>query len=374
VLDPHDQKVPAPAAKRKNDIMKKWALTGARQPLQAMEVITPKPTGTEVLIEISHCGVCHTDLHFWEGEFNLGHGKKVTLEDRGTKFPLTLGHEIVGRVAAVGPDATGVTIGERRAVYPWIGCGKCVRCRGGDENLCDNPSSLGLFADGGFATHVIVPHSRYLFDIGDLDPALVSTFSCSGITVLGAIKKFGRMDPDSPVLIIGAGGLGHAAIATLKALGHKAIIVADIDETKRASALRAGATSVIDGRAEDVTEKIIKAAGGAVLYAIDFVNITRTATSAYNALGKGGLLVLIGVAGGELDLSLAGMVFTVRGVISSNAGNFEDLREIIELAKAGKLQPIPIERMPIADANDALRKLAAGKVTGRLVLENSLEG
>jgi alcohol dehydrogenase, propanol-preferring len=109
-----------------------------------MEVLTPKPTGTEVLVEITHCGVCHTDLHFWDGEFNLGRGKKVTLADRGTKLPTTLGHEIVGRVGAVGPESKGVNIGDLRAVYPWIGCGKCVRCLMGDENLCDDPSSLGL--------------------------------------------------------------------------------------------------------------------------------------------------------------------------------------------------------------------------------------
>ena len=108
-----------------------------------------------------------------------------------------------GKVAALGPDAIGVKVGDQRVIYPWIGCGKCARCRAGDENLCDNQSSLGLAVDGGFATHVVVPDSRYLFDLGDLDPALASTFACSGITALGAIKKFGRMDPESAALIIG---------------------------------------------------------------------------------------------------------------------------------------------------------------------------
>lgn len=356
--------------------MKKWALVGARKPLLPMEIATPTSSGTEVLIEMTHCGVCHTDLHFWHGEFNLGHGKKVTLEERGTKFPLTLGHEIVGKVVAMGPDATGVQIGDQRVVYPWIGCGKCARCRAGDENLCDKQSSLGLAVDGGFATHVLVPDGRYLFDLDGLDPALASTLACSGITVLGAIKKFGRMDPDSAVLIIGAGGLGHAAIATLIALGHRNIVVAEIDEGKRASALRAGAARVVDAGSGAVGEKIKEAAGGPVLYAIDFVNTTSTANLAFESLGKGGMLVLVGVAGGELDLSLAGMVFTVRCVTGSNTGNLDDLRTVMELAKAGKLKPIPIERVPLDQVNDALKRLEAGRVTGRLVLENpsSMQG
>lgn len=350
--------------------MKKWALVGARKPLLPMEVATPTPTGRQVLIEMTHCGVCHTDLHFWHGEFNLGHGKKVTLEERGTRLPLTLGHEIVGKVVAMGPEATGVQVGDLRVVYPWVGCGQCARCRAGDENLCEKQTSLGLATDGGFATHVLVPDSHYLFDLGDLDPALASTFACSGITVLGAIRKFGRMDPDSAVLIIGAGGLGHAAIAMLVALGHRNIVVADIDEAKRASALRAGATRVVDSASGDVREQIRQAAGGPLLHAIDFVNTTQTANAAFESLSKGGTLVLVGVAGGELDLSLAGMVFTGRCITGSNTGNLEDLRTVIELAKAGKLKPIPIERMPLHEANAALDKLEARRVTGRIVLEN----
>jgi D-arabinose 1-dehydrogenase-like Zn-dependent alcohol dehydrogenase len=123
---------------------------------------------------------------------------------------------------------------------------------------------------------------------------------------------------------------------------------------------------------DNVTDLILQAAGAPIFYAIDFVNISRTASFGYNALGKGGLLVLVGVAGGELDLSLAGMVFTARGVISSNAVNLDDMKEVIDLAKAGKLMPIPIERMPIEEVNRALEKLASGRVTGRLVLESRL--
>jgi alcohol dehydrogenase/propanol-preferring alcohol dehydrogenase len=350
--------------------MKMWALVEARKPLQAIEVATPQPKGTEVVVEISHCGVCHTDLHFWEGEFNLGHGKKVTLLERGTKLPMALGHEIVGHVAAVGPEAQDVEVGDHRIVYPWIGCGKCPACKSGNENMCADQMSLGLSTHGGFATHVLVPHPRYLIDLGNLDPALASTFACSGITVLGAIKKLGKVDPESPVLIVGAGGLGLAAIATLIAMDHRNIIVAEIDETKRQSALASGATAVVDANAEDVAAKIKQIAGGPILYSIDFVNNTKTAAFTNAALGKGGVQVLVGVAGGEMDLSLNEMIFGARTIVGTNAGNIDDLKEVVALAQSGKLKPIPINRMRIEKVNDAMQRLYAGAITGRIVLEN----
>lgn len=351
--------------------MRMWALFAAREPLRAVDLENPSPQGAEVLVRVSHCGVCHTDLHFWEGEFNLGRGKVLTLADRGTKLPMALGHEIVGRVVAVGPEATGVAVGDRRIVFPWIGCGICPRCKAGDENLCANQRSIGLTRNGGFATHVLVPHSRYLVDPGGLDPALAGTYACSGITVLGAIRKLGKIEPDSPVLIIGAGGLGHAAIATLVAMGHRNIIVAEISEAKRRAALDAGASSVVDAAADDVVERIAQAAKGPLYHAIDFVNNTRTANFANDSLAKSGTLVLVGVAGGEMDLSLVRMVSGARSIIGSNAGNLQDLKDLVALASEGKLKPIPITRMPMEQANDALRTLQAGSVTGRIVLEGA---
>jgi alcohol dehydrogenase, propanol-preferring len=349
--------------------MKKWALVAPKKPLELIQEMTPEPKGTEVVVEISHCGVCHTDVHFWEGEFNLGHGKKVTLAERGTKLPLTLGHEIVGRIVAVGPDAKDAKVGDRRIVFPWIGCGHCSACKADDENMCPDQKSLGLFENGGFATHVLVPHPRYLVDLGDLDPALASTFACSGVTVLGAIKKLGRLDPDNPVLIIGAGGLGHAAIATLIAMDHRNIIIADIDETKRLSALGAGARAAVDASRGDVAAAIQEICGGPIYYAIDFVNNSETAAFTNRALGKGGIQVLVGIAGGELELSLNEIVFGARTIVGSNAGNVGDLKEVVALARSGKLKPIPISLLPIEDVNEALQRLKRGAVTGRLVLE-----
>ncbi len=106
------------------------------EPLQLNEQPTPKPKGSEVLLKVLAAGVCHSDLHLAEGFFDLGGGKKLSLADRGMKLPVTLGHENVGEVVAVGPDAKGVKVGDRRLAHPWIGCGTCEPCQRGDENLC----------------------------------------------------------------------------------------------------------------------------------------------------------------------------------------------------------------------------------------------
>jgi alcohol dehydrogenase/propanol-preferring alcohol dehydrogenase len=292
----------------------------------------------------------------------------MLLKERGVTLPRAVGHEIFGRVAKLGPDATGVAVGDRRIVYPWLGCGKCRRCLAENDNLCANQRSLGVVQNGGFASHVLVPHPRYLVDPGQVDPAVAATFSCSGITVLSAIRKAMPSDPDDPILLIGAGGLGLQAIAVLLALGHRAIITVDLDAQKRSAALAAGATHVVDASAPNVVAAIREAAGGPVLAAIDFVGATVTAVTCYDALAKGGKLVQVGIFGGEFTVSLVGLVMRAVSVIGNNTGSIADLREVTALANAGKLAPIPITRMAKDDANAAMMRLRDGLVTGRIVL------
>jgi alcohol dehydrogenase/propanol-preferring alcohol dehydrogenase len=348
--------------------MHAWAVVASGAPLERIEMPTPEPVGTEVLIEVTHCGVCHSDIHFWEGSYDLGGGKRMFLKDRCVTLPRACGHEIFGRVAKLRPEAHGVSVGDRRIVYPWLGCGTCSRCRAENDNLCANQRSLGVVQNGGFASHVVLPHPRYLVDPGGVDPAVAATFSCSGITVLSAIRKALPPDADDPILLIGAGGLGLQAIAVLLALGHRAILSVDLDPNKRRAALEAGATQVIDGAGPDVAAAIIQAAGGPVLAAIDFVGGSSTAALSYGALAKGGKVVQVGIFGGELNLSLVGLVMRAVSVMGNNTGSIADLREVTQLANAGKLAPIPITRMAKDDANLAMMRLRDGQVTGRIVL------
>ena len=226
--------------------MKSFDVCECGAPLKLMERPTPKPTGSEVLLKVLAAGICHSDLHIWEGYYDLGGGKRLQLTDRGVKLPLTMGHENVGEVVAVGPDAKGVKVGDRRLVHPWLGCGECAICRTGEEQMCRTPFSIGVFRSGGYADHLLVPHPRYLFDIGNIPPERAAPLACSGITTYGALKKVGPMLQQEPMVIIGAGGLGLMCLALHKAMGGKAAIVVDIDPVKREAAKKRGAHMTID--------------------------------------------------------------------------------------------------------------------------------
>ena len=323
-----------------------------------------------MLLEVTYCGVCHSDLHIWDGYYDVGGGQKMSLKDRGVVLPLAMGHEIVGRVVKLGPDASGVKPGDVRIVFPWLGCGKCEKCLSEDDNMCTVAAkSLGVFANGGYGTHVIAPHPRHLVDPGSLNPAVAATYACSGITVYSAIKKVMPLKPTQPIVLVGAGGLGLNAIAVLKALKHENIISVDISAEKRDAAMKAGATKTVDGSGEGVAKRIMEAAGGPVPAVIDLVNGTATARFAYAALDKGGKLIQVGLFGGELTLALPVMAMRALTVQGSYVGNPKELRELVRLAQAGDLEALPVATIPQNQANEALNRLRDGKVTGRLVLK-----
>jgi alcohol dehydrogenase/propanol-preferring alcohol dehydrogenase len=350
--------------------MHAYAVVENGKPLAEIEMPTPEPKGTEVLLETTYCGVCHSDIHIWEGHYDLGGGKVMNLKDRGVVLPLAMGHEIVARVVKLGPEATGVKVGDIRIVFPWLGCGTCKDCLAEEDNMCVVAArSLGVYQNGGYGTHVLAPHPRHLVDPGTLDPAVAATYACSGITVYSAIKKVMPMASDEPIVVVGAGGLGLNAIVVLKALGHANIIVVDISAAKRQAALDAGASQAVDGSGEGATQRIVAAAGGPVGAVIDLVNGTATARFAFDALRKGGKLIQVGLFGGELTVPLPIMAIRALTVQGSYVGNPKELRELVALAQAGKLEALPVEVVPQAEANEALMRLRDGKITGRVVLK-----
>ena len=337
-------------------------------PLQAVDRATPVPTGTEVLIRTRAAGLCHTDLHLWEGYYDIGGGKRLAFADRGIKPPLTLSHEIVGEVVAVGPDAGPVAPGRPMLVHPWIGCGQCAACRRGDENHCATPASLGIARPGGFADHVLVPHPRYLIDIDGLDPAEAAPLACAGVTTYSALLKFGRAVADDPVVIIGAGGLGLMAIEVLRALDGKGAVVVDIDPAKRDAALAAGALAAIDARAPDAVAQIQKACGGGARFVLDLVGATATVTTAVAACGRGGHIVICGLMGGDITLPLPVIPSRPLTLQGSFVGTLPELRQLVALAQQRRIRPIPVSRRPMAEVNDAFQSLHSGRVVGRTVL------
>src|SRR6478609_3744602 len=210
------------------------------KPLEARDYPDPEPQGTEVILRVEAAGVCHSDVHIWDGFFDLGDGRQISLESRGVRLPFTMGHEIAGEIVALGPQASGVSVGDKVVAYPWIGCGECAVCQKGDELLCLNPRTLGTRRHGGYATHVVVPQN------------LAATYTCSGITALSALKKAqDHVGPDDHLVIIGGGGVGGSAVHIAPAVISGKIIVADLDPQKRAHARQMGAVETIDNSAPD---------------------------------------------------------------------------------------------------------------------------
>jgi alcohol dehydrogenase, propanol-preferring len=331
---------------------------------------TPKPTGTEVLVRIEACGVCHSDIHIQDGVSDLGHGRKVSYAQVGFRLPHTLGHEIVGRVEALGPEATGVEPGQSRVVFPWIGCGKCEFCRRGDELLCANGQALGVRAPGGYSDHVLVPHPRYLIDYAGVPKDLAATYACSGLTAYSALKKLAHLRAEETIVIIGAGGVGLSAVMIAPAAVRARIVVADIDPKKREAALKAGAAAVYDNGDKDALKQLRAetqfgaGAGGA----IDFVGAAGTGQFGVNALRRGGTLVEVGLAGGEVPFGMLTFMQRMLTITGSYVGSLAEMKELMALVKAGKVPPIPVAARPLDQANAVLSDLRAGKILGRVVL------
>jgi D-arabinose 1-dehydrogenase-like Zn-dependent alcohol dehydrogenase len=339
------------------------------KPLEKAERETPKPKGTEVLLKLKFCGVCHSDVHIRDGYFDLGGGKRLPMSERGMNLPATLGHEPYGTVVAAGPEAGDVSIGEDRLVYPWTGCGACARCREGLDNFCMSPRCIGLQRPGGYADHLLVPHPRYLIDASGIDPAWAATLSCSGLAAYSAVSKLNPIPDEEWVIVIGAGGLGLSAISLLRAMGHKFILAADIDNTKLNAAKKAGAAAIVNSRDADAAEKIKKISRGPIYGAVDLVGTTDTARLALDALRKGGRLILVGLYGGEIPLSLVTTIQRALTIQGSHLGSVEELKQVVALAREGKLQPIPIQKRSLSEVSRTLDKLKAGAVVGRVVVE-----
>jgi propanol-preferring alcohol dehydrogenase len=337
-------------------------------PLKLFERPTPQPQGSEVLVRVLAAGVCHSDIHISDGYYDLGSGKRLNTAERGVKLPLTMGHETVGEVVALGPEASGVKIGDRRLVYPWIGCGACLVCRRGDEQLCLKPRFLGVFRAGGYADHLVVPHARYLLDIGGLSPAHAAPYACSGVTTYGALKKVADVIAKEPVLVIGAGGLGLMCLTLLKAMGGKGAIVADIDARKREAAKAAGALAAIDAAAPDAVQQIVAASGGALWAAIDYVGASKTVQLGVDCLVKGGKLVVVGLFGGDVTVPTAFFPLRAMTIQGSYVGSLQETQELLDLVARAKPAQIPTEERRLDAANEALDDLRAGRLVGRAVL------
>ncbi len=357
----------------------RWAFPkwGGALEMRAEEL--PPPAGHEVTVRITHCGMCHSDLHIQAGGFDMGGGKLSSLERAGTRLPVTMGHEIGGEVVEIGPEVTDAKVGDKVIVYPWLGCGQCPVCQRGDDHLCTRASrNLGIQLPGGYADLVRVPHERYLVGIGSLEPARAATFACAGITAYGAISKLDPLGEDDHVAIIGCGGVGMTAVALMSATRKAKVVAIDPDPAKREAALRHGASMAFDPKEPDALKAIGKACQMNIAGAVDFVGAESSSSLAVNLVRRTGQVVIVGLFGGEFRMPLPLFEFRMPlplfalkslRIEGSYVAGLQALRELVALAQRVELPQIPLDLRPMAGVNQALDDLAQGRVVGRVVLQ-----
>jgi len=328
---------------------------------------TPQPQGEEVLVKITASGLCHSDVHIADGGFDMGDGQTLKLPQAA--LPRVPGHEIVGTVAQTGPDCPPLDRSKTYIVFPWIGCGTCDTCADEGENHCTKaPRALGVDLPGGYSEYVLVPHSRYLIDIGDLDPALAAPLACSGLTTYSALEQIGAaIYQKHPVVVMGAGGLGLMSLQILAALGGKGAVAVDIDAGKRQAALAAGALAAIDPKAPDALAQIAQATGGGARAVLDLVGAESTVGLTMQILRKPGRAIIVGLFGGSVKMPTFMLPSKAMSLIGSYVGDLAQLQKLVALARAGKVKPMPVTRIGFDDIPGALEALRQGKVIGRQV-------
>ena len=339
-----------------------------KEPLEIQTLETPKPRGSQVLIKVQSAGVCHSDIHLWEGGYDGPAGSFMKTTDRGIKYPLTPGHEVAGIIDSMGEEVEGFAKDEKVLVFPWIGEGLCPACRIGEENLCDKPRSLGVYHDGGYAEYLLIPSYKYLIKLGDMDTNTSATLSCAALTAYGAVKNT-HLRPADNVVIVGAGGLGLMAIQLAKAVTGARIISMDIDDEKLKVAKQNGADFTINSKNHDVTKSIMELTDNLGVDAIiDFVNATKTVETDMQILRRRARVVLVGLFGGSLQLNLVSMPTRAYKIIGSYTGSLTDMIELVSLAKRGIIKPVVTNRFKLDQATEALTMLKEGKIVGRGII------
>lgn len=342
--------------------MKAYQLTAWQSHPQMREVDVPEPGPGEVLIKVGGAGACHSDLHLMEWP-------EGTMD---FDLPFTLGHENAGWVEALGAGVEGLEVGEAVSVYgPW-GCGRCRACRLSAENYCERQAEIGAFGgglglDGGMAEYMLVPHSRLLLPLGDLDPRDAAPLSDAALTPYHAIKRsLHLLVPGSTAVVIGVGGLGHMAVQILRALSPATVIAVDTSAEKLALAREVGADETVES-GEGAAERIRELTGGrGAELVLDDVGGDDTLALASAITRFEAHLTVVGLAGGKLQFAFGALPFESQLTIPY-WGTAVELGEVLDLARAGKIHA-HVERFGLDRVGDAYARMREGTLDGRAVI------
>jgi alcohol dehydrogenase, propanol-preferring len=344
----------APAQRTLATTMRAAVVHSFDEPLALETKPIPEPAHGQVVVKIESCGLCHTDIHAAHGDWPVKPSP-----------PFTPGHEGVGIVTALGEGVTEVVLGDRVAL-PWLGyaCGTCEYCISGWETLCPNQEMTGYTIDGGFAEYAVA-NARFVVAVPEgIDPVEASPLTCAGVTTYKAVKVAGTRSSDL-VAVFGIGGLGHLAVQYAAIAGGRVIAV-DIHDEKLSLARELGAEFTVNAAKEDPVAAIQRLGGAD--QAISTAVSPRAFEQAYGSLRRRGTLVFVGLpADNHVQLPIFETVLNGITVVGSIVGTRLDLREVFELHAAGKTKVI-LEERPLAEVNEAIADVDAGRVPARIVL------
>ncbi|WP_432889787.1 NAD(P)-dependent alcohol dehydrogenase [Kribbella sp. CA-245084] len=339
--------------------MKAVRLHGYHQQPVVEDVPEPVVKGPlDVIVKIGGAGVCRTDLHIIEGQWDAA---------MHPSLPYTIGHENAGWVHEVGSAVTNVQVGDTVILHPTPTCGLCHACRAGDDMHCENSSFPGLDSDGGMAEYLLTSARACVKLDPSTRPQDVAALADAGITAYHAVRKaLPLLPPGTTAVVIGAGGLGHIGVQCLAALTAARIIVVDRnpDALKLAEQLGADQTVVADGKQ---VEKVLELTDGAGAHVVlDFVAEQGAEQDGFAMTGRGGSYFVIGY-GGQVQIPTLDIISTERNIVGNIVGTFNELAELMALAQAGKVT-LHTRTYPLDAAVDAVADLDAGRVRGRAIL------
>jgi D-arabinose 1-dehydrogenase-like Zn-dependent alcohol dehydrogenase len=321
-------------------------------PFELVERPVPEPDPREVRVKVEACGICYSDSYVVTGGFP------------GVHYPAVPGHEIAGRIDAVGADVTTWRVGQRVGVG-WFGgvCFVCDRCRRGDFITCRNLKIPGIHYDGGYADYMIAPIEALASIPDELEAAAAAPLLCAGITTFNALRNSGAK-PGDLVAIQGIGGLGHLALQFARRMGFHTVAIARGKDKERL-ALELGAHVYIDSEAEDEVAALAALGGAKVI--LTTVTSGKAMTPLIDGLGVDGTLIVVGASPEPIEVNPFHIIGERRGVRGWPSGTSVDSEDTLRFSVLTGVEAM-IETYPLAQAAEAYQRMMSGKARFRVVI------